>query len=110
VKIVSERLGHSSITITLDTYPYAIPGLQRDAPVVAALRECGGRRGAHPDHRKCRWLLEVPSVRYLWARSRFESGVYEVRRSGNEVSELLLADPSVLRLSTPVENWTGSAG
>jgi integrase len=38
VKIVSERLGHSSITITLDTYSYAIPGLQRDAAErVAAL-------------------------------------------------------------------------
>lgn len=32
VKIVSERLGHSSGTITLDTYSHAIPGLQRDAP------------------------------------------------------------------------------
>lgn len=31
VKIVSERLGHSSVTITLDTYSHAIPGLQRDA-------------------------------------------------------------------------------
>jgi integrase len=26
VKIVSVRLGHSSVTITLDTYSYAIPG------------------------------------------------------------------------------------
>jgi integrase len=38
VKIVSERLGHSSVTITLDTYSHAIPGLQRDAAEkVAAL-------------------------------------------------------------------------
>lgn len=38
VKVVSERLGHSSITITLDTYSHAIPGLQRDAAEkVAAL-------------------------------------------------------------------------
>jgi integrase len=38
VKVVSERLGHSSITITLDTYPHAIPGLQRHAAErVAAL-------------------------------------------------------------------------
>jgi integrase len=38
VKIVSERLGHSSVTITLDTYSHAIPGLQRDAAeLVAAL-------------------------------------------------------------------------
>ena len=38
VKIVSERLGHSSVIITLDTYSHAIPGLQRDAAEkVAAL-------------------------------------------------------------------------
>jgi integrase len=30
-KIVSERLGHSSITITLDTYSHVVPGLQEDA-------------------------------------------------------------------------------
>lgn len=38
MKIVSERLGHSSVVITLDTYAHAIPGLQRDAAEkVAAL-------------------------------------------------------------------------
>ena len=30
-KIVSERLGHSSITITLDLYSHVIPGMQADA-------------------------------------------------------------------------------
>ena len=30
-KIVSERLGHSSVTITLDTYSYILPGLQEAA-------------------------------------------------------------------------------
>jgi integrase len=30
-KIMSERLGHSSISITLDTYSHAIPGMQREA-------------------------------------------------------------------------------
>ena len=38
-KVVSERLGHSSITITLDTYSHAIPALQEEAAnKVAALR------------------------------------------------------------------------
>ena len=37
-KIVSERLGHSTIAITLDTYSHALPSLQRDAAeLVAAL-------------------------------------------------------------------------
>lgn len=30
-KIVSERLGHSSITITMDTYSHCLPGMQRGA-------------------------------------------------------------------------------
>jgi integrase len=30
-KIVSERLGHSTISLTLDTYSHAIPALQEEA-------------------------------------------------------------------------------
>jgi hypothetical protein len=30
-KIVSERLGHSSVSITLDTYSHPIPGMQEAA-------------------------------------------------------------------------------
>ena len=30
-KIVSERLGHSTVAITLDTYSHVLPGLQKDA-------------------------------------------------------------------------------
>src|SRR5690606_12756602 len=30
-KIVSERLGHSSIRVTLDTYSHVVPGLQKAA-------------------------------------------------------------------------------
>jgi integrase len=30
-KIVQERLGHSSINLTLDTYSHVMPTLQRDA-------------------------------------------------------------------------------
>jgi integrase len=30
-KIVSERLGHSTVSLTLDTYSHAIPDLQQDA-------------------------------------------------------------------------------
>ena len=36
-KIVSERLGHSNISITMDTYSHVLPGLQE-----AAIRELGG--------------------------------------------------------------------
>jgi integrase len=33
-KVVSERLGHSSIAITLDTYSHLLPTMQADAAVV----------------------------------------------------------------------------
>jgi integrase len=37
-KVVSERLGHSSVSITLDTYSHAIPAIQETAAsLVAAL-------------------------------------------------------------------------
>lgn len=37
-KVVSERLGHSSVTITLDTYSHAIPAMQEEAAeAIAAL-------------------------------------------------------------------------
>jgi integrase len=41
-KVVSERLGHSGVGITLDTYSHAIPAMQEDAAAkVAALLENG---------------------------------------------------------------------
>lgn len=30
-KVVSERLGHATVQITLDTYSHVLPGLQREA-------------------------------------------------------------------------------
>jgi integrase len=35
-KVVSERLGHAKITITLDVYSHAIPALQEDAAATVA--------------------------------------------------------------------------
>lgn len=50
-KVVQERLGHSSIAITLDTYSHAVPAMQEDAAArVAALidRERDEREEARP--------------------------------------------------------------
>lgn len=35
-KVVSERLGHASVTITLDTYSHAIPAMQETAAELVA--------------------------------------------------------------------------
>ena len=43
-KVVSERLGHATIAITLDTYSHVMPSLQSDvADTVAALVFGSGR-------------------------------------------------------------------
>lgn len=41
-KVVSERLGHASVSITLDTYSHAIPSLQEEAATKVAALEFGG--------------------------------------------------------------------
>ena len=35
-KIVSERLGHTTVSITLDTYSHAIPAMQEEAATLIA--------------------------------------------------------------------------
>lgn len=42
-KIVSERLGHSTISITLDTYSHVLPDMQRDAAVALDAILAAGR-------------------------------------------------------------------
>ena len=44
VKVVSERLGHASVSFTLDTYGHVMPGQQAEAAAAAAalLGDAGG--------------------------------------------------------------------
>ena len=53
VKVVSERLGHSTIGLTLDTYSHVLPGMQEEAAAKtdAAIRRAmdGLRAGASED-------------------------------------------------------------
>lgn len=36
VKVVSERLGHSTVSMTLDTYSHAIPAMEEEAAAKVA--------------------------------------------------------------------------
>ena len=45
-KIVSERLGHASIAITLDTYFHVLPNMQEQAAEQVARLIFGDTRGA----------------------------------------------------------------
>lgn len=46
-KVVSERLGHATIGITLDTYSHVMPGMQKEAAkrIDTALRQAQGTKG-----------------------------------------------------------------
>jgi integrase len=52
VKVVSERLGHASVSFTLDTYAHVMPGQQAEAAAAAAAllgTRCDGARAmSHP--------------------------------------------------------------
>ena len=47
-KIAQERLGHSSVSVTIDLYSHVLPGMQAEAvsKVDAALRDALDRRAA----------------------------------------------------------------
>jgi hypothetical protein len=58
-KVVSEMLGHASVSITLDLYGYVLPDMQRDAmEVMARLFEgvTDKRSRPFPNQAKCRRL------------------------------------------------------
>jgi len=46
-KIAQERLGHSSVSVTIDLYSHVLPGMQAEAVsrVDATLRDALNRRG-----------------------------------------------------------------
>ena len=43
-KVVSERLGHSSIAVTMDTYSHVLPGLQEESALLLDEILLRGRR------------------------------------------------------------------
>jgi hypothetical protein len=62
-KVVQERLGHSSIAITLDIYSHVAPGMQEDAAAKLGAIVFGGAgeeipRAGDPEHR-CPTAMEA---------------------------------------------------
>ncbi len=78
-KVVSERLGHASIAITLDTYSHVMPGMQEEAAekIDAGLRAALAG-WAYPEGRyatvttTCPFLC--PFSTYVWASTISSSG------------------------------------
>jgi integrase len=48
-KVVSERLGHATVAITLDTYSHAIPAMQEEAAALIAGLVFAGNRLSDAD-------------------------------------------------------------
>jgi hypothetical protein len=53
-KVVSERLGHSNVGITLDTYSHVLPSLQAQA-AASLERLLAGGKDAQVREFVCRW-------------------------------------------------------
>jgi len=51
-KVVAERLGHSSVILTLDVYSHVLPNMQKSASNKIAAAMFGGRRKSHRSHTK----------------------------------------------------------
>jgi hypothetical protein len=51
-KVVSEMLGHASVSITLDIYSHVLPDMQQDAAATIAGLLYGNRRGLGERARK----------------------------------------------------------
>jgi integrase len=47
-KVVSERMGHSTVAFTLATYGHVIPGMHETAAQRLAIRRSRGRRDCEP--------------------------------------------------------------
>ena len=63
LKVMQERLGHSSISVTADLYSHVAPGLQRDAANEIAAQALGSWRPALTNG-----LQEGPSRRDSWRK------------------------------------------
>ena len=57
LNLVSERLGHATVSITLDTYSHAIPAMQEEAAL-----DLGGGRQSGQAPRRCGHGTAHPSA------------------------------------------------
>ena len=67
-KLVSERLGHATISITLDVYSHAMPTMQREAAAQVAALIYGGTTSSASKYR--RGISWCPSRRMLFHAAR----------------------------------------
>jgi integrase len=51
-KVVSERLGHTTVAMTLDIYSHSVPARQQDAAVTVAELVAGAATVGRRDHRE----------------------------------------------------------
>jgi len=99
-KIVSERLGHSTITLTLDVYSHVLPNMQKDATdqlEQMIFRKTGTlwKVGTHLAHKTKRTSIKMSfSSMFMvaWDRIELPTRGFSVRCSTNWATKPLAAD------------------
>lgn len=81
VKVVSERLSHSSPASTMSVYQHVLPGMQADA---ARAFSDAGVRGAKCQVQRCRQPIagSRPAINYALGRVNNRSGACSVSGTG----------------------------
>ena len=82
-KVVSERLGHASVSFTLDIYSHVMPGMQEDAA-----RRLGSQNGCNRRRSRLRWPARAHRKAPIYGG--FRSGPYRDRTCDLEIKSLLL--------------------
>jgi len=78
-KVVSDRLGHSTLSITIDTYSHVMPSLDADAAATVASqlftlhRATGARRAAVRGQAAKESPTSTSERRTPWSRSAFRT-------------------------------------
>ena len=78
-KVVSERLGHATVSITLDTYSHAVPALQEEAAALIAGLLVATKQAGAPRRSMAPRMIGSVSRRY-WLTA--ETGRQPLRRPG----------------------------
>lgn len=76
--------------------------------LIAAIKKCRGLlpdRLCGSDYRKCLWIRQTPTVRYLWVRSQDESDLFHVVRTPDTGFDLQLVAASQARQILSCQDW-----
>ena len=78
---------------------------QGHCKLITALRGCGGLQACGSDHRKCLWIRQTRSVRYLWVRSQDQGDLFEIKRAGDTGFDIQQVPTSEVHSILSRQDW-----